>query len=97
LELWNLRVGFDESGPEKEDRKATGARAAEGGIARRASGDEGEGEDAPRRSVGRGEGKTGGFFWIERYRCREKEQGDGKGRHGFFIKKELEFRNFKLQ
>jgi hypothetical protein len=57
LELWNLRVGFDESGAEKEDPKATGARAAEGAIAGRANGD--EGDRAPRRSVGRG-GRGGG-------------------------------------
>ena len=32
MELWGLRVGFDESGGEKADRKATGARAADGAI-----------------------------------------------------------------
>jgi hypothetical protein len=61
LELWNLRVGFDESGAEKEDRKATGDRAEEGAIAGRAIGD--EGESAPRRSVGGGgQEETSGFF-----------------------------------
>lgn len=32
MELWDLRVGFDESGAEKDDRKDTGARAADGTI-----------------------------------------------------------------
>jgi hypothetical protein len=95
LELWNLRVEFDESGAEKEDRKVTGERAEEGAIAGRAIGDEaaahrrrGRERAASERRKGEGrQGESSGFFWIERYSCGEKGQEDGKGRPGFFIKK----------